>query len=88
MKFRTTSTREKLTVVLADIRSEKQLNIFTQKLKERKELISENDIVSEIKNRVAKHFDCAGCVELELDGKAESTIKQIAAYNKSTFEAE
>ena len=87
MKFELVSGNEGFTVVLAEISSNKRLDITNLKLED-PSLLSKNSIESEIKRRVAEHFGCNDDVSLEMDRDTERKIYRILLNNIEAFESE
>ena len=67
MKFKLVSDGENFSVVLAEVRSDKILNITELELED-PALISRESVISKIKERTVAYFSCEE-VELELDEK-------------------
>lgn len=87
MKFKLISTGNgSFSVVLADVRSAKQLNITELELED-PALISRESVISEIRERTVAYFSCEE-VELELDEKTEKEISKTFLHNKFVFESE
>ena len=87
MKFKLISTGNgSFSVVLADVRSAKQLNITELELED-PALISRESVISEIRERTVAYFSCEE-VELELDKKTEKEISKTFLHNKFVFESE
>ena len=87
MKFKLISTGNgSFSVVLADVRSAKQLNITELELED-PALISRESVISKIKERTVAYFSCEE-VELELDEKTEKEISKTFLKNKMIFESE
>ena len=86
MKFELISGNDGFTVVLADVSSNKRLDIKNLEL-ENPSLLSKNSIESEIKRRVAEHFGCNE-VSLEMDIDTERKIYRILLNNIEAFESE
>jgi len=87
MKFKLISTGNgSFSVVLADVRSAKQLNITELELEE-PALNSRESVISEIRERTVAYFSCEE-VELELDEKTEKEISKTFLHNKFVFESE
>lgn len=87
MRFKLISTgNDSFSVVLADVRSAKQLNITELELED-PALISRESVISEIRERTVAYFSCEE-VELELDKKTEKEISKTFLHNKFVFESE
>ncbi len=86
MKFELISENDGFTVVLAEISSNKRLDITNLELED-PSLLSKNSIESEIKRRVAEHFGCND-VSLEMDRDTERKIYRILLNNIEAFESE
>ncbi len=86
MKFELISGNDGFTVVLADVSSNKRLDIKNLELED-PSLLSKNSIESEIKRRVAEHFGCNE-VSLEMDIDTERKIYRILLNNIEAFESE
>lgn len=86
MKFELVSGNDGFTVVLAEISSNKRLDITNLELED-PSLLSKNSIESEIKRRVAEHFGCNE-VYLEMDRDTERKIYRILLNNIEAFESE
>lgn len=86
MKFELVSGNDGFTVVLAEISSNKSLDITSLELED-PSLLSKNSIESEIKRRVAEHF-CCNDVSLEMDRDTERKIYRILLNNIEAFESE
>ncbi len=86
MKFELVSGNDGFTVVLAEISSNKRLDITNLELED-PSLLSKNSIESEIKRRVAEHFGCND-VSLEMDRDTERKIYRILLNNIEAFESE
>lgn len=86
MKFELISGNDGFTVVLADVSSNKRLDIKNLELED-PSLLSKNSIESEIKRRVAEHFGCND-VSLEMDIDTERKIYRILLNNIEAFESE
>ena len=69
MKFNVVSDNGNFSVVLAEVRSDKILNITELELED-PTLLSRESIISEIKERTGEYFSCEE-VELEIDEKTE-----------------
>ena len=73
MRFKLISTGNcSFSVVLADVRSAKQLNITELELED-PALISRESVISEIRERTGKFFTCEESINLEIDEK--TTLK-------------
>lgn len=86
MKFELISGNDGFTVVLAEISSNKRLDITNLELED-PSLLSKNSIESEIKRRVAEHFGCND-VSLEMDRDTERKIYRNLLNNIEAFESE
>ena len=86
MNFELISGNDGFTVVLADVSSNKRLDIKNLELED-PSLLSKNSIESEIKRRVAEHFGCNE-VSLEMDIDTERKIYRILLNNIEAFESE
>lgn len=86
MKFELVSGNDGFTVVLAEISSNKRLDITNLELED-PSLLSKNSIESEIKRRVAEHFGCND-VSLEMDRDTERKIYRNLLNNIEAFESE
>lgn len=86
MKFELVSGNDGFTVVLAEISSNKRLDITNLELED-PSLLSKNSIESEIKRRVSEHFGCND-VSLEMDRDTERKIYRILLNNIEAFESE
>ena len=74
MKFKLISTGNgSFSVVLAEVRSDKILNITELELEE-PALISRESVISEIRERTGKFFTCEESINLEIDEKTEKEI--------------
>lgn len=88
MRFKLISTGNgSFSVVLADVRNAKQLNITELELED-PALISRESVISEIRKRTSKFFTCKELIELEIDEKTERKISKTFLKNKMVFEAE
>ena len=88
MKFKLISTGNcSFSVVLADVRSAKQLNITELELED-PALISRESVISEIRERTGKFFTCEESINLEIDEKTEKEISKTFLKNKMIFESE
>ena len=88
MKFKLSSTGNgSFSVVLADVRNAKQLNITELELED-PALISRESVISEIRERTSKFFTCKELIELEIDEKTERKISKTFLKNKMIFESE
>lgn len=88
MKFKLVSTGNcSFSVVLADVRSAKQLNITELELED-PALISRESVISEIRERTGKFFTCEESINLEIDEKTEKEISKTFLKNKMIFESE
>lgn len=88
MKFKLISTvNGSFSVVLADVRNAKQLNIKELELED-PALISRESVISEIRKRTSKSFTCKELIELEIDEKTEREISKTFLKNKMIFESE
>lgn len=88
MKFKIISTGNgSFSVVLADVRSAKQLNITELELED-PALISRESVISEIRERTGKFFNCEELINLEIDEKTEKEISKTFLHNKFVFESE
>lgn len=87
MKFKLISTGNgSFSVVLAEVRSDKILNITELELEE-PALISRESVFSEIKKRTVAYFSCED-VEIKIDEKTEKEISKTFLKNKMIFESE
>ena len=76
MRFKLISTGNcSFSVVLADVRSAKQLNITELELED-PALISRESVISEIRERTGKFFTCEESINLEIDEKTEKEISK------------
>lgn len=88
MKFKLISTGNgSFSVVLADVRSAKQLNITELELED-PALISRESVISEIREKTGKFFNYEELINLEIDEKTEKEISKIFLHNKFVFESE
>ena len=88
MKFKLISTGNgSFSVVLADVRGAKQLNITELELED-PALISRESVISEIRERTGKFFTCEESINLEIDEKTEKEISKTFLKNKMIFESE
>lgn len=88
MRFKLISTGNgSFSVVLADVRNAKQLNITELELED-PTLLSKEAIISEIRERTGKFFSCEEFINLEIDEKTEKEISKTFLKNKMVFEAE
>lgn len=88
MRFKLISTGNcSFSVVLADVRSAKQLNITELELED-PALISRESVISEIRERTGKFFTCEESINLESDEKTEKEISKTFLKNKMIFESE
>ncbi len=88
MRFKLISTGNcSFSVVLADVRSAKQLNITELELED-PALISRESVISEIRERTGKFFTCEESINLEIDEKTEKEISKTFLKNKMIFESE
>ena len=88
MRFKLISTGNgSFSVVLADVRSAKQLNITELELED-PALISRESVISEIRERTEKFFTCEESINLEIDEKTEKEISKTFLKNKMIFESE
>ena len=88
MRFKLISTGNcSFSVVLADVRSAKQLNITELELED-PALISRESVISEIRERTGKFFTCEESINLEIDEKTEKEISRTFLHNKFVFESE
>ena len=88
MRFKLISTGNcSFSVVLADVRSAKQLNITELELED-PALISRESVISEIRERTGKFFTCEETINLEIDEKTEKEISKTFLKNKMIFESE
>ncbi|CDE14022.1 unknown [Clostridium sp. CAG:470] len=88
MRFKLISTGNcSFSVVLADVRSAKQLNITELELED-PALISRESVISEIRERTGKFFTCEESINLEIDEKTEKEISKTFLHNKFVFESE
>lgn len=74
-------------IVLADVRNAKRLNITERELED-PALISRESVISEIRERTGKFFNCRELIELEIDNKTEREISKTFLKNKMNFESE
>lgn len=86
MKFKVISKETGFTVELAETKSEKRLEIKNLELEE-PFLCTVESIMSEIRNRTSKYFDCDE-VELLTDNEAERKFYRIILSNKQSFESD
>lgn len=84
MKFKVTAKAEGFTVELAETKSDKRLEIKNLELED-PFLLTSNSIISEIRNRTRKYFDCED-VELVTDNEVEKKACRIMLSNKQSFE--
>lgn len=88
MRFKLISTGNgSFSVVLADVRSAKQLNITELELED-PALISRESVISEIRERTRNFFNCEELINLEIDEKTEKEISKTFLHNKFVFESE
>lgn len=88
MRFKLISTGNcSFSVVLADVRSAKLLNITELELED-PALISRESVISEIRERTGKFFTCEESIKLEIDEKTEKEISKTFLKNKMIFESE
>ena len=74
-------------IVLADVRNAKRLNITELELED-PALISRESVISEIRERTGKFFACEELIELEIDKETEREISKTFLKNKMIFESE